>query len=376
MENYVQWERHPMEDCYHIYSDGTRVSVLFEKPEDFVFARNLIAVLAFKYHIRVYCDVVMDSHFHLVGRGRAQDVELFKSEIRRLLTRYFIQTHRPELLKEGIFVKADPLPDDIEVMGKIIYVFRNPMDAGFPYLPENYTWGVGRLFFHTADNAVAARRVGDMTLREKWALFHTRVDLPDDWEVDANGMILPFGENLDQCQKIARITASVSHNHPEGVKGAEAVASAIHMGRIFLTKDCIKAYIEKKYGYNLSQTLDQIRPSYEFDPTCPGSVPEAIICFLEGHDVESTIRNAVSLGGDADTQACIAGAIAGAYYGEIPRLFVEKLEGIIPDEFLSEISRFLCLNNDTAKTICYEPSEDIEALRRVLGLGWDFSGLI
>lgn len=209
-----------------------------------------------------------------------------------------------------------------------------------------------------------------------------RSDNPEPYNSLGNGSAMRvtaaglFGENLDQCQKIARITASVSHNHPEGVKGAEAVASAIHMGRIFLTKDCIKAYIEKKYGYNLSQTLDQIRPSYEFDPTCPGSVPEAIICFLEGHDVESTIRNAVSLGGDADTQACIAGAIAGAYYGEIPRLFVEKLEGIIPDEFLSEISRFLCLNNDTAKTICYEPSEDIEALRRVLGLGWDFSGLI
>ena len=191
MENYVQWERHPMADCFHIYSDGTRVSVLFEKPEDFVFARNLIAVLAFKYHIRVYCDVVMDTHFHLVGHGRPQDIELFKSEIRRLLTRYFIQTHRPELVKEGIFVKADPLPDDIEVMGKIIYVFRNPMDAGFPYLPEDYPWGVGRLFFHSADNAIAARSVGDMTLREKWTLFHTRVDLPDDWEVDANGMILP-----------------------------------------------------------------------------------------------------------------------------------------------------------------------------------------
>ena len=185
-----------------------------------------------------------------------------------------------------------------------------------------------------------------------------------------------FGQNLEECQKIARISASVSHNHPEGIKGAEAVASAIHLAKIFTTKECIKSYIEKEYGYDLSRTLDEIRPAYGFDPTCPGSVPEAIICFLEGNDVESTIRNAVSLGGDADTQACIAGAIAGAYYGTVPRLFVEKIEGILPDEFLSIISKFLCLNNDTAKTICYEPNEDATELKRVLGKGWDFSGIL
>ena len=185
-----------------------------------------------------------------------------------------------------------------------------------------------------------------------------------------------FGQNLEECQKIARISASVSHNHPEGIKGAEAVASAIHLAKIFTTKECIKSYIEKEYGSDLSRTLDEIRPAYGFDPTCPGSVPEAIICFLEGNDVESTIRNAVSLGGDADTQACIAGAIAGAYYGTVPRLFVEKIEGILPDEFLSIISKFLCLNNDTAKTICYEPNEDTTELKCVLGEGWDFSRIL
>lgn len=179
-----------------------------------------------------------------------------------------------------------------------------------------------------------------------------------------------FGQNLEECQKIARISASVSHNHPEGIKGAEAVASAIHLARIFATKECIKTYIEKKYGYDLSRTLEEIRPTYGFDPTCQGSVPEAIICFLEGNDVESTIRNAVSLGGDADTQACIAGAIAGSYYGTVPHLFVDSIEHLLPQEFLSIISKFLCLNNDTAKTICYEPSEDTNELRRVLGLGW------
>lgn len=179
-----------------------------------------------------------------------------------------------------------------------------------------------------------------------------------------------FGQNLEECQKIARISASVSHNHPEGIKGAEAVASAIHLARIFTTKECIKTYIEKKYGYDLSRTLEEIRPTYGFDPTCQGSVPEAIICFLEGNDVESTIRNAVSLGGDADTQACIAGAIAGSYYGTVPHLFVDRIEHLLPQEFLSIISDFLCLNNDIAKTICYEPSEDIKELRHILGVRW------
>ena len=190
MENYVPYERHPVEDCYHIYSDGTRVSVLFERDEDKVYGRNLIAVLAFKYHIRVYCDVVMDTHFHLVGQGDPEAIAKFMAEMKRLLARYFRQTHRPELVKEGIWIKADPLADDVEVMRKIIYVFRNPLDAGDSLLPENHPWGVGRLFFQK-DTAVAAKRVGNMTLDERRALFHTRIDLPADWEVDANGMLLP-----------------------------------------------------------------------------------------------------------------------------------------------------------------------------------------
>ena len=190
MENYVQWERRPVKDCYHIYSDGTRVSVLFELPEDKVFARNLMAVLAFQYRIRIYCDVVMDTHFHLVAHGRPEDIARFVGQMKRLLIKYFNRTGRSQLLKEGIWITADLLRDDVEVMDKIIYVFRNPMDAGYPYLPENYPWGVGRLFFQT-DSAVAVRRVGDMTIDGRRALLHTRASIPDEWEVDANGMLLP-----------------------------------------------------------------------------------------------------------------------------------------------------------------------------------------
>ena len=116
----MQWERHPVRDCFHVYSDGTRLSVLFETIQDKVYARNLIAVLAFQYHIRVYCDVVMDTHFHLVGHGKPEDIARFVAQLKRLLIRYFNQSGRSCLLKEGIWIQADPLADDVEVMDKII----------------------------------------------------------------------------------------------------------------------------------------------------------------------------------------------------------------------------------------------------------------
>ena len=160
--------------------------------------------------------------------------------------------------------------------------------------------------------------------------------------VAAAGLI---GHCLKECQLVARLTAEVSHNHPEGIKGAEAVASAIRMAKSHYSKETIKTYLESKYGYDLAKTVDEIRRDYEFDPTCPGSVPEAIICFLESNDVESAIRNAVSLGGDADTQACIAGAIAGAYYGNIPKSFMVKMTELVPADFIEVCDNFVQMNN-------------------------------
>lgn len=164
--------------------------------------------------------------------------------------------------------------------------------------------------------------------------------------VAAAGLI---GSSLKECQHVAMLTAVVSHNHPEGIKGAEAVASAIRMAKLHFNKETIKAYIEAKYEYNLSRTVDEIRSDYGFDPTCPGSVPEAIVCFLESNDVESAIRNAVSLGGDADTQACIAGAIAGAYYGCIPESFISKMNSLLPVDFINICERFVKMNNSNVK---------------------------
>ncbi len=123
-----------------------------------------------------------------------------------------------------------------------------------------------------------------------------------------------MADDLEGTRRLARWTAEVTHNHPEGVKGAESVASAIFLARTGCSKAEIKGYIETEFGYDLDRTCDEIRPDYEFDVSCQGSVPESIIAFLEGEDFEDVIRNAVSLGGDSDTIAAMAGSIAEAFY--------------------------------------------------------------
>lgn len=130
-------------------------------------------------------------------------------------------------------------------------------------------------------------------------------------------------DSLEEAQKLAETSAIVTHNHPEGIKGALATSDAIYLARIGASKDEIRDHVEVRYGYDLSVSLDEIRPGYTFDISCQGSVPESIICFLEAKDFEDTIRNAISLGGDADTQAAIAGSIASAYW-DIPRNILYK----------------------------------------------------
>ena len=122
-------------------------------------------------------------------------------------------------------------------------------------------------------------------------------------------------DSIERTREVARATANVTHNHPEGIKGAEATASAIYMARKESSKEEIKEYIEREFHYNLDRTLDEIRPGYHMDETCQRTVPEAIIAFLESKDFEDAIRNAVSLGGDTDTLGAITGSIAEAFYG-------------------------------------------------------------
>ena len=124
-----------------------------------------------------------------------------------------------------------------------------------------------------------------------------------------------IANSLQETERMAKLTAEVTHNHPEGIKGARSVAGAIFLARNGASKEEIKNYIESKYGYDLSRSLAEIQPDYSFNETCQGSVPEALVAFLESENFEDAIRKAIWLRGDADTQAAIAGSVAEAFYG-------------------------------------------------------------
>jgi len=138
----------------------------------------------------------------------------------------------------------------------------------------------------------------------------------------------------------AKKTADVSHNHPEGVKGAQAIALGVFLAKQGKTKEEIKSEIVLESGYDLDRTIDQIRPDYRFDVSCAGSVPEAIISFLESTDFEDAIRTAISLGGDSDTIACMAGALAEAFYDGVPEKMEEEALNRLPEGFRAIISEF------------------------------------
>lgn len=138
-----------------------------------------------------------------------------------------------------------------------------------------------------------------------------------------------YAESLEEALELAKLTAEVSHNHPEGIKGAQAVAAAVWMAKHGYSKVEIRDYITEQFQYDLTRTVDEIRPSYQWDVSCQGSVPESIICFLEGKDVEDVVRLAVSLGGDSDTMACIAGSIAACIY-PIPEWIEKECEKLLP----------------------------------------------
>jgi ADP-ribosylglycohydrolase len=155
--------------------------------------------------------------------------------------------------------------------------------------------------------------------------------------------VSPVGWAFDTVERVlseAERSAAVTHNHPEGIKGAQAVALAIFLARTGSSKEHIRSEISGRFGYNLARPLAEIRPIYTFDATCPGSVPESIIAFLESTGVEDAMRKAVSLGGDSDTMACIAGAIGEAFYGGVPAEIRERVRGCLPGEFLEVVDDF------------------------------------
>ena len=147
-----------------------------------------------------------------------------------------------------------------------------------------------------------------------------------------------FG-NPDSVLRAAKLSAEVTHNHPEGIKGAQATAAAIFLARTGHGKAEIKQYIEETFGYDLSRTCDEIRPTYYHVESCQKTVPEAITAFLEGADFEDVIRTAVSLGGDCDTLAAIAGSIAEGFYG-VPEELAKECLNRLPDDLREIVKRF------------------------------------
>ena len=142
-----------------------------------------------------------------------------------------------------------------------------------------------------------------------------------------------FFDTLEETERVAKISAEITHNHPEGIKGAQATAAAIWMARNGKSKAEIKEYVESKYEYDLNRTWEYLNQRYGWKSSCQETVPEAIIAFLESDSFEDAIRKAVSIGGDSDTLACITGGIAEAFYKEIPESMIETAQRVFPPIF-------------------------------------------
>lgn len=177
---------------------------------------------------------------------------------------------------------------------------------------------------------------------------------------------------LEETLHAAELTARVTHNHPEGIKGAQAIAAAIFLARLHLPKDDIRAYLSKTFEYDLTRTLKEIRPTYKMDETCQGSVPEAITAFLEGNGFVDVIRKAVSIGGDSDTIACMAGSIAEAYYGIPEQVEKDTFQRLTPDlsATVLKFRRFYLDNSGTPlpgweESVYYNPDEVLKGLKNL-----------
>ena len=153
-----------IDDCYHIYSDGTRLSVLCDTEEDYVFIMNQIAITSLYCNVRILCQEVMRTHFHLIARGAPDKIQKYKREIKRLITRRYNRDGLGDIVKDAIQIAVDPIKDDEELRRKIIYVFRNK---------------------------TTYQKVSELDYREQCRLFRTRVKLPQNWEFDAKGMLVP-----------------------------------------------------------------------------------------------------------------------------------------------------------------------------------------
>ncbi|QDV54021.1 ADP-ribosylglycohydrolase family protein [Gimesia fumaroli] len=175
-----------------------------------------------------------------------------------------------------------------------------------------------------------------------WAQLRRRVPYQS-WGNGSAMRVSPVAyttETLADCLYLAKKSAEVTHNHQQGIYGAQATAACIFMARSGSSRTEICEYIETTFGYDLQRSLEEIRPHYVFDVSCQGSVPESIIAFLESTDFESAIRNAISLGGDTDTMACIAGAIAEPFYGGVPQEIYEPTLPLLDHRIRNTVQSF------------------------------------
>ena len=174
-------------------------------------------------------------------------------------------------------------------------------------------------------------------------IFSSNNNPYNSWGNGSAMRVSPVGWAFNTAEEVLREaekSAAVTHNHPEGIKGAQSVALAILMARKGEGKESIKQEIESRFGYNLSRRLSEIRPNYQFDVSCQGSVPESIIAFLESESFEDAVRLGVSIGGDSDTIACIAGSIAEAFYKEIPQHVIAEVKQRLPSDLWEIVGRF------------------------------------
>jgi ADP-ribosylglycohydrolase len=195
-----------------------------------------------------------------------------------------------------------------------------------------WVWEIGRRHPHAGYGGTFIRwlRSGDPQPYNSWGNGSAMRVSPVGWAFDRTDIVL---------REAAR-SAEISHNHPEGIKGAQATALAVFLARTEHNKALIKKEITARFGYDLNRTVESIRPSYGFDVSCQGTVPEAIIAFLEADGYEDAVRNAISLGGDSDTLACITGAVAEAYYGPVAPNILDKVKKILPRDLWLITERF------------------------------------
>ena len=211
------------------------------------------------------------------------------------------------------------------------------------------TLAVARAALEDGDYLRAARELGKEFPDAGYGASFQRwlhSDEPEPYNSWGNGSAMrvsPVGFAFEGEQAVlreAQRSAEITHSHPEGVKGAQATALAIYLARIGEDKGVIRREISARFGYDLSRSLASTRPEYRFDVSCQGSVPQAIIAFLEAATYEDTVRNAVSLGGDSDTQACIAGGIAEAFFGPLDSALLAQVQAHLPEPLWEIVRRF------------------------------------